>query len=449
VTTRWGQIRASVAPAAVLATLGTMVSVAVTALAARWVLDMPWLTALLLGAAVSSTDAAAVFSVLRTVPLPARLTGMLEAESGFNDAPVVILVVALVAGATDGGGHSPWLLVAEAVVELAVGAAVGLACGAAGARLLRGVALPSSGLYPIAVLGLAGAAFGAADVLHGSGFLATYLAALVLGNARLPHGAAVRGFAEGMGWVAQIGLFVLLGLLADPARLPGRFLPGVVVGLAVVLLARPLAVLLSVTWFRVGWREQVFLSWAGLRGAVPIVLATIPLAQGVPDARRIFDLVFVLVVVLTLVQGPTLPWAARRLRLAGSVTTVGLDVESSPLGALDADVLTVRVGPESALHGVELFELRLPERANVTLVVRDGEPFVPTPRSTLRHGDELIVVTAAAARDAVERRLREVSAGGKLAGWRPQQTARQPRPPRTPRLAPLIRLTRLPRSTRR
>jgi potassium/hydrogen antiporter len=331
------------------------------------------------------------------------------------------------------------------VLELAVGAAVGLGCGLAGAWLLRGVALPSSGLYPIAVLGLAGAAYGAADVLHGSGFLATYLAALVLGNVRLPHGAAVRGFAEGMGWVAQIGLFVLLGLLADPARLPARFLPAVVVGLAVVLLARPLAVLLSVVWFRVGWREQAFLSWAGLRGAVPIVLATIPLAHEMPGATRIFDLVFVLVVVLTLVQGPTLPWAARRLRLAGSVTTVGLDVESSPLGALDADVLTVRIGPESALHGVELFELRLPERANVTLVVRDGEPFVPTPRSSLRHGDELIVVTAAAARDEVERRLREVSAGGKLAGWRPSRSAREPRPPRPPRLA---RLTRLPRPTR-
>jgi cell volume regulation protein A len=383
VTTRWGQIRACVAPAAVLATLGTTVSVVVTAVAAHWLLDVPWVTALLLGAVVSSTDAAAVFSVLRTVPLPARLTGLLEAESGFNDAPVVILVVALVAEATDGGGHAPWLLVAEAAGELAVDAAR----ESDGARLLRGVALPSSGLYPIAVLGLAGAAFGAADVLHGSGFLATYLAALVLGNARLPHGAAVRGFAEGMGWMAQIGLFVLLGLLADPARLPGRFLPGVVVGLAVVLLARPLAVLLSVTWFRVGWREQVFLSWAGLRGAVPIVLATIPLAQGVPDARRIFDLVFVLVVVLTLVQGPTLPWAARRLRLAGSVTTVGLDVESSPLGALDADVLTVRIGPESALHGVELFELRLPERANVTLVVRDGEPFVPQRRAHRRDCD--------------------------------------------------------------
>jgi cell volume regulation protein A len=444
VTTRWQQIRPSVAPAAVLATVGTLVSVAVTALVAHWVLAVPWLLAVLIGAVVSSTDAAAVFSVLRRVPLPGRLTGLLEAESGFNDAPAVILVVALVERAAGGPAQPAWLLVAEAALELAVGAVVGLACGFAGARLLRGVALPSSGLYPIAVMALAGAAFGAADVLHGSGFLATYLAALVLGNARLPHGAAVRGFAEALGWMAQIGLFVLLGLLADPARLPGRFLTGVVVGLAVVLLARPLAVLLSVSWFGVSWREQAFLSWAGLRGAVPIVLATIPLAQGVPGATQIFDLVFVLVVVLTLVQGPTLPWAALRLRLAGSVTTVGLDVESSPLGALDAEVLTVRIGPESALHGVEIFELRLPVRANITLVIRDGEPFVPTPRSALQHGDELIVVAAASARDAVERRLREVSAGGKLAGWRPLRSARLPRAPRPG----LGRMTRLPRSTR-
>jgi cell volume regulation protein A len=416
-TTRWSRIRDLVAPAAVLATVGTAVTVVVTAVAARWVLGVDWDTALLVGAVVSSTDAAAVFSVLRTVPLPSRLTGLLEAESGFNDAPVVILVVALVARSTGASGHSAWQLAGEAVLELVVGLAVGLGCGAAGAWLLRGVALPASGLYPIAVLGLAAAAYGAADVLHGSGFLATYVAALVLGNARLPHGVAVRGFAEGVGWVAQIGLFVLLGLLADPARLPDRFLPAVIVGLAVVLVARPLAVLLSVSWFRVGWRDQLFLSWAGLRGAVPIVLATIPLAQGVPGATQVFDLVVVLVVVLTLVQAPTLPWVARRLRLAGSVTTVGLDVESSPLGALDADVLTVRIGPESALHGVEVFELRLPVRANVTLVIRDGEPFVPGPRSTLQRGDDLIVVSAAAARDQVEQRLREVSAGGKLAGW--------------------------------
>jgi potassium/hydrogen antiporter len=417
-TTRWSTIRPTVPAAAVLATVGTGISVAVTSVAAHLVLRFDWTTAALLGAVVSSTDAAAVFSLLRRIPLPGRLVGLLEAESGFNDAPAVILVVALTAQAAGDAVHPWWLLLGEAVLELAVGAVVGLAVGWGGAELLRRVALPSSGLYPIAVLGLATAAFGAADVLHGSGFLATYLAGLVLGNRRLPHGASVRGFAEAMGWIAQIGLFVLLGLLADPARLPGLALSAIGVGLALVLLSRPLSVLLSVSWFRVPLREQAFLAWAGLRGAVPIVLATIPLARQIHGSTEIFDVVVVIVVVFTLVQGPTLPLAARLLRVSGSVTTSGLEVEAAPLGALDADVLTVRVGPGSRLHGVEIFELRLPARANITLVVRDGEAFVPTPSTMLRHGDELIVVTVAAARAAAERRVREVSAGGKLAGWR-------------------------------
>src|SRR4051794_34484756 len=417
-TTRWSTIRPTVPAAAVLASVGTVISVGVTAVAAHLVLHLDWTTAALLGAVVSSTDAAAVFSLLRRIPLPGRLVGLLEAESGFNDAPAVILVVAFTERAAGGPAHPWWVLLGEAVLELAVGAVVGVAVGWAGVELLRRVALPSSGLYPITVLGLATAAFGAADVLHGSGFLATYLAGLVLGNRRLPHGAAVRGFAEAMGWIAQIGLFVLLGLLADPARLPGRALPAIAVGLAVVLVSRPLSVLLTVSWFGIRLREQAFLAWAGLRGAVPIVLATIPLARVAPASTEIFDVVVVIVVVFTLVQGPTLPFAARRLGLAGSVTTSGLEVEAAPLGTLDADVLTVRVGPDSRLHGVEIFELRLPARANVTLVVRDGEAFVPIPQTMLRHGDELIVVTAATARGAVERRVREVSAGGKLAGWR-------------------------------
>jgi potassium/hydrogen antiporter len=417
-TTRWSTIRPTVPAAAVLATVGTAISVAVTAAAAHLILGLDWTVAALLGAVLSPTDAAAVFSLLRQIPLPGRLVGLLEAESGFNDAPAVILVVALTGQLAGESAHPWWVLLGEEVLELAVGAVVGLAVGWAGADLLRRIALPSSGLYPIAVLGLATAAFGAADVLHGSGFLATYLAALVLGNRRLPHGTTVRGFAEAMGWMAQIGLFVLLGLLADPARLPGLALPAIGVGLALVLLSRPMSVLLTVSWFRMPLREQAFLAWAGLRGAVPIVLATIPLARGVTGATEIFDVVVVIVVVFTLVQGPTLPLAARLLRVSGSVTTSGLDVESAPLGTLDADVLTVRVGPDSRLHGVEIFELRLPARANITLVVRDGEAFVPNPRTMLRHGDELIVVTAAAARAATERRVHEVSAGGKLAGWR-------------------------------
>jgi cell volume regulation protein A len=418
-TTRWETIRPSATAAAVLATVGTCVSVAVVGVAARLLLGLGWPLALLVGAVVSSTDAAAVFSVLRQVPLPGRLVGLLEAESGFNDAPVVIAVVALTGAAGGTGAHSWWWLVGEAVVELLVGTAVGLALGRVGTWVLARVALPASGLYPIAVLGLAFAAYGAAAVLHGSGFLATYLCALVLGNVRLPHGAAVRGFAEGLGWLAQIGLFVLLGLLADPARLPAQVLPAVAVGLVLLLLARPLSVLAALGPFRIPLREQAFLSWAGLRGAVPIVLATIPMAQAVPGSTRLFDLVFVLVVVFTLLQAPTLPFMARRLGIGAEVSTTNLDVESSPLGALDADVIHVRIGPGSRLHGVEIFELRLPDRANITLVIRSGRAFVPQPTTTLRHGDQLIVVAAAAVRAQAERRLTEVSAAGKLAGWHP------------------------------
>ncbi len=419
-TTRWDGIRRSVLPAALLATVGTAVSVAVTAVAAHWLLHLDWQRAALLGAILSSTDAAAVFSVLRNVALPRRLVGILEAESGFNDAPVVIVVVALTSQLTGGSEHSALFIVLEAVLELAVGAGIGLLVGWLGAALLRVVALPSSGLYPLAVLALVGVAYGGASVTYGSGFLATYLAALVLGNSGLPHRVAVRGFAEGMGWLAQIGLFVLLGLLASPSRLPSVVVPAVLVGLVLLLIGRPLSVLVSVSWFLVPWRQQALLSWAGLRGAVPVVLTTIPMAAGVASSDRLFNLVFVLVVIFTMVQAPTLPWVATLLGLRRSEAAVDLDVESSPLGALGAEVLTVKVGPTSRLHGVEVFELRLPRNANITLIVRGAESFVPEGRTMLRHGDDLIVVAPSAVRRATERRLREVSAGGKLAGWQPR-----------------------------
>jgi cell volume regulation protein A len=411
----------------VLSTLGTVVSVAVTGTGAHLILGLDWPMAFLLGAAVSSTDAAAVFSVLRRVPLPRPLVGMLEAESGFNDAPVVIIVVALTSVA-GGGEHDGLLaLVLEGVYELVAGAAIGLALGWIGALGLRRIALPSSGLYPIAVLGLAVGAYGTAATAHASGFLATYLTSLVLGNSRLPHGVAVRGFAEGMGWLAQIGLFVLLGLLASPSRLPEQIGPAVLIGLILLLLGRPASVLASATWFRIPLREQAFLSWAGLRGAVPVVLAAVPVAADVRGADRNFDIVFVLVVIFTLVQAPALPWIARVLGLVERVQAVGLDVESSPLGAQGADVLEVRVGPDSRIHGVEVFELRLPVGANVTLVLRDGEAIVPSPRTMLRHGDDLIVVTTDAVRSQAEARLRSVSVGGKLSEW----TANAPPPGHT------------------
>ena len=418
-TTRWDTVRPAMFPAVLLATVGTTVSLVVTGAAAHWILDVEWPFALLIGAVLASTDAAAVFSVLRRVPLPTRLTGMLEAESGLNDPPAVIAVVALTAHVLGGeGAHHPVLLLADAVLELFLGAVVGLALGRLGAAVLRRIALPASGLYPITVLGLALGTYAVASAAHGSGFLATYLACLVLGNARLPHGTAVRSFAEGVGWIAQIGLFVLLGLLASPSRLPQYLFPAIGIGLVLVLLARPLSVIVSTWSFRLPWRDSVFLCWAGLRGAVPIILATVPMAAGVPGGREIFDLVFVLVTVLTLVQAPILPWLARRLNLISAFAAVDLEVEVSPLGTLRADVLQVRIGPTSRLHGLEIFELRLPPGANVTLVVRGGRAFVPGSHTVLHHDDDLIVIVPAAERLRTEQRLRQLSLGGKLAAWR-------------------------------
>jgi len=418
-TTSWDDIRGSVAPAALLSTLGVVVSVVVVALTAHLVLDVSWTVALLVGAVLASTDAAAVFSVIRRVPLPNRLTGLLEAEAGFNDAPVVILVVALAAQASPGsGGHASWWqLLLMAVAELAGGAAVGLLIGYAGGHLMRRIGSSSSGLFSIGVMALTVLAYAVGARLHASGFLATYLSALVLGNMRLPHRAAVRGFAQALGWLAQIGLFVLLGLLVTPARLATQIVPAVVIGLALLLVARPLSVIVSLTPFKVPWRDQAFLSWAGLRGGVPIVLATVPLTTGTPGARRLFDLVFVLVVIFTLVQAPALPWVARRLAVTDTDRPLDLEVESTPLDELRADVLQMTVGVTSMLHGVEVFELRLPPGANVTLIVRGDEGFVPSPQTTLRHGDQLLIVATAKTRLAAERRVRQVSKEGRLAGW--------------------------------
>lgn len=425
-TTRWSSIRPAVLPAGILATVGTAVSVLVVAAASHLLLGVDWVQAFLLGAVLASTDAAAVFSVLRVVPLPRRLGGMLETESGFNDAPVVILVVALSAAADGEELHHPAVVVLEAAAELAGGAAIGLGLGWLGARMLRSVALPSSGLYPIAVMAFCALAYGAGSVLHASGFLAVYLAALVLGNADLPHRPTVRGFAEGLGWLAQIGLFVLLGLLVSPSELLDQVVPALVIGTVLLLVARPLSVVASVSWLGYSWRDQAFLSWAGLRGAVPIVLATIPVQLQAPGTQGLFELVFVLVVVFTLVQAPTLPWVAGRLRLAADAPQ-DLQVESSPLGAIDAHVLTVGVGPGSRLHGMEVFELRLPEGAGVSLVVRDGASFVPQPATRLRRGDQLMVICPGPVRTLTEKRLHVLSREGRLAQWR-RAGREEPRP---------------------
>jgi cell volume regulation protein A len=415
-TTDWRQMRSSIRLGVSLATLGVAVSVAVVAVGTHYLLGLPWELAVLLGAVCSPTDAAAVFSVLRVVPLPKRLTGALEAESGLNDAPTVVLVGIISTGAVGGAGL--FEVAGIIVFELVAGGAIGAVCGVAGAWLMRRVALPSSGLYPLAVMCLAFLAYGAAAAVHASGFAAIYVAALILGNSELPHRVATRSFAEGVAWLAQIGLFVMLGLLLSPGRIDlDTVVDALVTGLVLTFVARPLSVLVSTVVQRMGPRDMVFISWAGLRGAVPIVLATIPLSEGVEGADHLFDIVFVMVVVYTLLTGPTLPWIARLLGVALRSEPRGLDVEAAPLERVAADLLQVTISPRSRLHGVEVGELRLPHGASVSLVIRGDQTLVPERRTALRAGDDLLVVTPRKQREATERRLREVSRGGRLAQW--------------------------------
>lgn len=417
-TTRWEVIRPQIVYALVLATVGVAVSVVVVASITWLVLDVSVRTAALLGAIVSSTDVAAVFSVLRRLPVPLkpRLNAALEAESGFNDAPVVILVMVISSSAWAEGTWTAAGL--QVLYQLAVGAAIGLAVGWAGQQLLSRVALPAAGLYPLTTLAVAITSYAAASAAGASGFIAVYLTALWIGNAAtLPHRRATLGFVDGVAWLAQISLFVMLGLLASPARLPGAFLTALVVGGVLLVMARPLSVVTVSTWFRVPWREQAFLSWAGLRGAVPIVLTTVPFTAGLPGSTRLFDTVFLLVVVFTLIQGPTLPPVARVLGVTEVVSPRELQVETAPLEGLHADLLQTAVPVDSLLVGVYLTDLRLPKGTTVTLIVRDGTAYPPDEQTVLRSGDQLLVVVPTEVRQATENRLRAVSRAGRLARW--------------------------------
>jgi len=415
ITTKWEHVKPSIGLGLVLATIGVTISVVVVALSAHYFLGLDWELAVLLAAVTSPTDAAAVFSVLRAVPLRHSISGVLESESGLNDAPVVVLVVAISASTID--DHGPWVFLGLIVVELVVGALIGFLIGRIGVITLRGVALPSSGLYPLAVVAFAILAYGAAVAAHTSGFAAVYVASLVLGNAVLPHKAATRSFVEGIGWLAQIGLFVMLGLLASPDEIRWWHLwTALAAGAILTFIARPLSIAVCAIGQRRRVGDQVFLAWAGLRGAVPIILATIPLAAGVPGSDDLFNIVFIFVVVFTIVQAPTLGWLATRCGVLTD-TAREVEVEAAPLEKVSADLLQIHVPSGSKLIGVEVGELRLPLGVSVSLVVRDDEIFVPHRSTRIRRDDDLLIVSPRAVREATEQRLRDVAREGRLAGW--------------------------------
>jgi cell volume regulation protein A len=384
-------VRSALAPAGVLATLGVALTAGVVGLAGRLV-GLAWLEALLLGAVVSSTDAAAVFSVLRGsgVHLKQRVAATLELESGLNDPMAVILTIGLTKALVSGQPPS-WTLLASIALQMVVGAALGVAIGYAGRWMLRRPVL-SGGLYPVLTLAISCLAFGVPTIFYGSGFLAVYVAGLWLGNGPLPYRSGILRAHDFVAWFSQVLMFLALGLLAFPSQLMGAVFPGLVIAGALALVARPLGTWICLLPFRYAPRELVYVSWVGLRGAVPIILATFPMMAGLEQGSRIFNIVFFVVVVSALIQG----WSVRSVTHWLGLETAApppppASVEISSVLPLKDEILTFFIERSSRACDKNLIDLHFPEGAAAMMIVRGPQLIAPKGKTTLRAGDYVSV----------------------------------------------------------
>jgi cell volume regulation protein A len=389
-------LRLAARPAGVLATVG-VIGTAGLVTAAAHALGFEWASALLLGAVVSSTDAAAVFSVLRTsgISLKRRVGSTLEVESGLNDPMAVILTIATTQLLLTPETPLDWHLAVDVVRESVVGAALGAAIGYGGRELLARVRLPAGGLYPALTLGLAFLAFSVPTLLHGSGFLAVYVAAVLLGNGTLPYRPGLLRVHDALAWLSQIVMFLVLGLLVFPSRLREVAGIGLLLALFLAIVARPLVVALCLAPFRAYARREVaYVGWVGLRGAVPIILATFPVLAGAPGASRVFDVVFFIVVVNALVPGATVPWVTRRLGLESADPPAPRAVlEIGSMQPLEGELISYYIDPALAVAGVSLRDLPFPDGASVVLIVRGRELLAPKGATVLEPGDHAYLVT--------------------------------------------------------
>ncbi|MGA2924891.1 MAG: potassium/proton antiporter, partial [Solirubrobacteraceae bacterium] len=372
-----------------LATLGTAATALLVGLCAAALFGISVNEGLLLGAILSSTDGAAIFALLRGSTLSRKLARTLEGESGLNDPIAVVLVLGFIDVLTKPGYGASEML-GLAVRELGIGLLIGIAVGSASGYALRRARLATAGLYPVASLAIAALAYGGADTLHGSGFLAVYLAGLLLGSGTIPAERTIVNFHQGLGWVAQVAMFLTLGLLVFPAQLHSVALKGTVLALALALLGRPLAVALVTLPFAYSWRERLILGWAGLRGAVPVVLATFPVIERVPHSLEFFNIVFFAVLVSTVLQGSTFETLARRLRLTTDEPALPRPLsEAGTIRQLGAEVLEYTIAPSDAVAGRPVRDLGLPRDALVSVIVRDQRAIPPRGSTRLRAGDEL------------------------------------------------------------
>jgi cell volume regulation protein A len=391
-TAGFQEIRPVLGPAIALAIVGTIATAVIGGLAAAWLFDLSTLEGMLVGSILAATDGAAIFSVLRGSSLRRRLARTLEGEAGLNDPVAVLLVLGFIdwIQKPDYGIADMALLF---VAEIGIGSAVGLGFGALAVRGLQRTRLASAGLYPVASIAIAAIAFGLADVLHGSGFLAVYLAGLTLGSAMIPAKRTMITFHAGLGWLAQVAMFLTLGLLVFPSQLGPWVAEGTALAFVIAVVARPVATSIATLPFRFSGAERLVLGWAGLRGAVPVVLATFPLIEGVPGSLGFFNMVFFAVLLSTLLQGATFEPLARALGVTSDQAAIPTPfADAGAIRRLGAEVIEYPVGSDYAVVGRRVRELGMPRDALLNLVIRGDQAIPPRGSTRIEPGDRLHII---------------------------------------------------------
>jgi potassium/hydrogen antiporter len=388
--TNWTSLRSVIYRGLSLATLGVALTALFVGLFAHYFLGFTLLGGLLLGAVVSSTDAAAVFGVLRTsgLQLKHRITPLLEFESGTNDPLAVFMTIALI-GLLKNPDASPWSLVPQLLLQMPLGVAFGYMASYAGVWVINRVRLEYDGLYPVVTIATACIAFGGASLVGGNAFLAVYVAGVAMGSRNFLHRIALLQFHDAIAWLMQITMFVVLGLLVFPKQLGEVLVPGIALSLFLMFFARPVAVFTSLMFSRMTKRARFFVAWAGLRGAVPIILATFPLMEGLPQAQRIFNLVFFIVLTSVVIQGTSLRLMARWLGVLSRRPQSNLDLR--PVG--HKHLLELRMRPDSPAVNRQIVDLNLPQTALIVLLTRDGASYIPRGGTVLRPEDVILVAT--------------------------------------------------------
>lgn len=392
---KWKHIRPVLGGSLSLATIGVVITATIVAVTANYILDITWLEAFLLGSIVGSTDAAAVFSVLAGQNIKSKISSTLEAESGTNDPMAMFLTIAFIHLITL-PETSVGTMLGSFILEMGLGAVFGVALGFLASWTLNRIRLDAAGLYPVLSAGFAIFIYSATAMLHGSGLLAVYLAALVIGTRQLTQSYSIISFHEGVAWLMQIIMFVLLGLLVFPSQLFDWDLMwrGIVLSFVLILVARPIAVFVSTLFFDYSLNEKLFLSWAGLRGAVPIVLATFPMLAGVENSYLFFNIVFFIVLTSALIQGSTIPYMAMKLKLNGRPLPKRIhSLELISMDRANAEMLEVELTAKSPFAGQLVQTIGLPKQTLISAIIRSGKLVMPTGTTKLKVGDVLYVLT--------------------------------------------------------